>query len=128
MSIPGRYMSPYKVKQWVADMRRHLAANKDIEIAIYAGIRPSLFWNIVAEGCDRETAEKCKAALTRAINDPSLRPAGDTPERAFNPLRYAHVTRLLEMHRTTPVSERVFGRACTKEERAAFLRRSKRGG
>lgn len=128
MGLPQRYMSPYQVKQWVADMRRLIGGEKEYyDVALYAGIKAELLVDMIMEGCDKDMSRRCEQALTRAKNDPSLTPDTDTPERAFNPHRYANVTRLLEMHRTTPVSQRVFGRAYTKEERAAFLRRQKRG-
>lgn len=129
MGKPGSYMSPYKVKQWVADMRRYIGGEKEYhEIALYAGIRHSVMIGMIMDGCDKSMAKRCQAALTRAMNNPSLRSDESTPTSTYNPLRYAHVTRLLEMHRKTPVAKRLFGRAATPEERAAFLRRQKRGG
>lgn len=127
-------MPGYQVKGWVADMKRFGGFKTDEEIAKFAGIKPTSLRVAKYNGAGKPFKAKCAAALSR-VRPVTMMPK-PVPKPVLNALDlpevdprgpHGEVMRLIMMHRSLPEDQRTLGRAATTEERAAFLRRQKRG-
>jgi len=134
MGYVSKVMPPYAARDWCAQMRRFGHFRTDAEIAEFAGLTAYHLSSIKAQGAGAKTRDKLLTALARIR---PCSPSGAVPEQAMMTLDmpevdprgpHGEVMRLIMMHRSLPVNERTLGRAATAEERAAFLRRQKRGG
>ena len=134
MGYVSKVMPPYAVRDWCAQMRKYGHFRIDAEIAHFTGLTESQLASIKYQGAGAGTRDKCIAALGRvrpaeAETKPEPKPEPKVSEVPEVDPRGPHgeVMRLIMLHRSLPVNERTLGRAATAEERAAFLRRQKRG-
>ncbi|MDG4721174.1 hypothetical protein [Thalassospira aquimaris] len=129
MGILGAAMSSAEVCILIADVKTLCDVKSDLAVSKCLGIPDGTLYYLKSKGaCPSRRHQLCEA-FNRLLFERGAEPVYHLPEpKGINTDdAYGNVSHLLDLINRTDKQDRMIGRAATPAERAAFLRRSKRG-